>query len=132
MQNMSGGKTSVLGLDNNLAALLCYILTPCCFIGTVLSLIFFFTEKNNKFVKFHAMQSILLLAVSIVFSIILGFIGLAFGLMRMEILTYAIFGLRGIIGLIIFGLLIYAGIQAYQNNLTKLPIIGDLADKWSN
>lgn len=51
MQNTSGGK-SALGLDGNVTALIGYI------IGIV-ALILFFIEKENKFVRFHAIQSTL-------------------------------------------------------------------------
>lgn len=132
MQNMPGGKTSVLGLDSNLAALLCYVLSPCCFIGVVLSLIFFFTEKNNRFVRFHAVQALLIFALAFVVSLVLGIFGVMLTAMHLEGLGYAVLGLRGLIGLVFLGILIYAGVQAYQNNMTKLPVIGDLAEKFSN
>ena len=44
---------SSTGLDANLAAMLCYA------IGWVTGLIFFVVEKDSRFVKFHAMQSII-------------------------------------------------------------------------
>jgi len=45
-------KTS-MNLEENMASLLCYILT------WITGLTFFLMEKENKTVKFHAMQSIL-------------------------------------------------------------------------
>ena len=48
MKNME--KTS-LGLDENVEALLSYIL------GWVTGIVFLVIEKNSKFVRFHAMQS---------------------------------------------------------------------------
>ncbi len=45
------GKSST-GLDENVAGLLCYVL------GWVSGLVFFLIEKESKFVKYHAMQSI--------------------------------------------------------------------------
>ena len=55
MQNPPPGQVakSSTGLDENIAALLSYIL------GWVSGLIFFLIEKDSKFVRFHAMQSIL-------------------------------------------------------------------------
>ena len=47
------GKSST-GLDANVAALLSYILT------WLTGLIFFLIEKESRFVRFHAMQAILL------------------------------------------------------------------------
>ncbi|HEX9421863.1 MAG TPA: DUF4870 domain-containing protein, partial [Pyrinomonadaceae bacterium] len=46
------GKSST-GLDENIAALLTYVL------GWVSGLVFFLIEKDSKLVRFHAMQSIL-------------------------------------------------------------------------
>ena len=45
-------KTSI-GMEENIAGLLCYLLI------WVTGIIFFFLEKENKTVKFHALQSIL-------------------------------------------------------------------------
>ena len=45
-------KTS-LNIEENIEALLCYVLT------WVTGLLFLILEKDNKFVKFHAMQSII-------------------------------------------------------------------------
>src|SRR5829696_8915735 len=47
------GKSST-GLDENVAALLSYIL------GWVSGLVFFLIEKDSRLVRFHAMQSLLL------------------------------------------------------------------------
>ncbi len=46
------GKSST-GLDENIAALLTYV------VGWVSGLVFFLIEKDSKLVRFHAMQSIL-------------------------------------------------------------------------
>ena len=45
------GKSST-GIQPNVAALLAYL------VGFVSGLVFFLIEKENKFVRFHAMQSI--------------------------------------------------------------------------
>ncbi len=63
MQNMSGGKTA-LGLDTNVGALLCYL--PVCAISLVYSIIVLVTEKNDRMMRFHAVQSLLLSAIFIV------------------------------------------------------------------
>jgi len=46
------GNTS-LGLDENVEALLCYLF------GWVTGIIFLILEKENKLVRFHAMQSLI-------------------------------------------------------------------------
>ena len=45
-------------LDSNVGAMLCYILNFACCLGLVLSIVFLVTEKENRFVKFHAVQSL--------------------------------------------------------------------------
>ena len=54
-----GGKTSFMGLDSNVGAMLCYIANFICCLGLVLAIVFLFTEKENRFVKFHAVQSLI-------------------------------------------------------------------------
>jgi uncharacterized membrane protein len=44
-------KTSI-GLDQNIAGALCYLF------GWVTGLVFYLIEKDNSFVRYHAMQSI--------------------------------------------------------------------------
>ena len=57
------GKSST-GLDENVAGLLSYI-------TWILGLVFFLIEKDSRFVRFHAMQSILLNVSAIVLGIVL-------------------------------------------------------------
>ena len=58
------GPTS-MGMEAHIAAGLGYFFSP------ILPLIFFLIEKNNRFVKFHAMQSILLGAAYVIFFVVL-------------------------------------------------------------
>src|SRR5215510_10935290 len=75
-----GGKTSFMGLDSNVGAMLCYIANFLCCLGLVLAVIFLFSEKKNKFVKFHAVQSLFLAALQIVVGIVIGILGLILSL----------------------------------------------------
>ncbi len=129
MQNLSGNK-SALGLDANVAALLAYI--PICLVGLVISIIIIATDKTNKLARFHAFQSLCLMAIAIVIYFILGvIIGAAAvsnsgGMASIASLLYLVVFL-GILGAVILCM-----VKAYQGEIYKLPIIGDLADKWSN
>jgi len=110
-------KTST-GLEANVAGLLCYVL------GWVSGLVFILIEKENKFVRFHAVQSIVtfgsITVVSVVFSIlaIIPYIGLVFGI------------INWIIGLLAFVLWIVLMVKAYQGATYKLPWAGNIAEKW--
>src|SRR5437660_11021985 len=75
-----GGKTSFMNLDSNVGAMLCYIANFICCLGVVLAIIFLFTEKENRFVKFHAVQTLFLAALQIVVGLVIGILGLVLSL----------------------------------------------------
>ena len=132
-----GGKTSFMNLDSNLGAMLCYILNFVCCLGLVLSIIFLVTEKENRFVKFHAVQSLFLAALQIAVGIVIGILGLILSLalnaFDMSWLAWIlILGLRFILLLIFLALWIMGGIKAYGGQWYKLPIIGEFAWKTVN
>ena len=110
MGQQDQGKCST-GMQANLAASLSYLL------GFITGIIFYFIEKDNKFVRFHAMQSILLSVAIVVLSIIL--------------VVIPIIGpiLLSILDVVIFILWIILMVKAYQGENFKLPIIGDIAGK---
>ena len=86
-------------------------------LGWVTGLIFLLLEKDNKFVKFHAMQSLITFLVLTV--VIWLFIWIPF------------FGwvIAGLIGLLVFILWLVLIIKAYQREKFKLPVVGDIAEK---
>ncbi len=95
----------------------------------IAGLIVFLMEKQNRFVRFHAMQSILLNVVAVaawliffVLSIILAFSGLGCVLGALEIIVW--------IGAFVLWLICV--INAFQGKYFKLPVIGDMAERWAN
>ena len=118
-----GGKTS-LGLDSNLGAMLCYIANILCCLGLILSIVFLITEKENRFVKFHALQSLFLGGVCVVLLIVVEILGVILGMVHLGFLAT---GLWFILVLIFLVLWLLAGIKAYSGQWYKLPGIGDLA-----
>ena len=132
-----GGKTSFMNLDSNVGAMLCYILNFVCCLGLVLSIILLVTEKENRFVKFHAVQSLFLAALQIAVGIVIGILGLilSLALNAFDLAWLAwilILGLRFILLLIFLALWIMGGIKAYGGQWYKLPIIGEFAWKAVN
>jgi uncharacterized membrane protein len=128
-----GGKTSFMGLDSNLAAMLCYISYFICCLGLVLGIVFVITEKENRFVKFHALQSLFLFALVAILGIVLNILTyvmaivlnltVGFGWIA-GLLTWVV----GVILLLIFAVfLIIGGIKAYGGQWFKLPLIGGFA-----
>jgi len=112
-------------MANNVAGLLTYIL------GFITGIIFLVIEpyRNNKFVRFHAFQSIFFNVALIVFWIaytilmsILGFVSLGFLAAMMGMVAL-------LISLAIFAYWIFLMYKAYNNELYRIPFIGDLAAK---
>ncbi|MBN1525448.1 MAG: DUF4870 domain-containing protein [Spirochaetales bacterium] len=120
-------KKTSMGMDENLEALLAYLFS---IIG---GLIFFLGEKNSKFVRFHALQSILLgvvlIAVIIILSIIFGIVGLVLSPSAWLAISFII----GLINLVVYlgfiVLTIICMIKAYQMEGFKIPVIGEIAEK---
>jgi uncharacterized membrane protein len=132
-----GGKTSFMGLDSNVGAMLCYIANFLCCLGLVLAIVFLFTEKENRFVKFHAVQSLFLVALQIAVGIVIGIlgaiVGLVFNMIHMELVAWIlVLGFRFVIFAVFIILWIIGGIKAYGGQWYKLPIIGELAWKTIN
>ena len=109
-----------MGMQPNIEAGLSYVF------GWVTGLIFFLMEKQNRFVRFHAMQSILFFGGLTVIQIILNVIG-NFGFLGF--FTGLIGAAVGIIGLIGYIVLL---INAFQGKYFKLPVVGDYAEKYAN
>jgi len=109
---MAGEKTS-MGLDENIAGLLCYVLM------WVSGLVFFLMEKENQFVRFHAMQSIITFGSLTVIGLVISVVPLLGW-----IVSY-------LLSLLALALWIILMIKAYQKTWFKLPIVGDLAEKYS-
>ena len=103
-------KTTGSGLQENIAGLLCYVL------GWVTGIIFLILDKENKFVRFHAWQSIIVFGAYTVLTIILNWI---------PVIGWIFSMLLGIAAFVLWILLI---LKAYQGQLYKLPIAGDIAE----
>jgi uncharacterized membrane protein len=127
MQNMSGGKTA-LGLDTNVGGLLCYL--PVCGVSLIYSIIVLVTEKDNKLMRFHAFQSLLLLGVVVIFSVVITIISVIFAFISTTLATLV--GLLFWLPMLAFiGLGIFLCIKAYGGQKVSLPVIGGMAEKWA-
>jgi uncharacterized membrane protein len=123
-----GGKTS-MGLEPNLAAMLCYATMILCGLGIIVSLVFFLMEKTSRFVRFHAMQALLLAGAAIVISIVLSILGAILGAAHLGFIEYL---LRLVVGLAFLVLWILGAIKAYQGESYKMPVVGDIAENITN
>ena len=113
------------GLAVNQAAALSYAL------GLVTGILFLVLEpwKSNRFVRFHAMQSVLfclaLIVISIAWSIGIGILVnvMGFWIWTIDLPLHLLFGLG------IFLLWLYLMFQAYSQREFRLPWIGNIAAK---
>ena len=130
MQNMSGGKTA-LGLDENIGGALSYI-NICVPIGLVLSIIILVMEKTNRTVRFHALQSLLLLGIVIVLSVVVGiFVGIVGAVTGSATLTGLLSMLTWVVLLGYYVIAVILAVKAYGNSKISLPVIGGMAEKWA-
>jgi len=98
------------GLSPNVAGLLCYVG------GWISGIVFFVLEQKNKFVRFHAAQSIVAFGIITVAGITLGLIP-AVGVVFSSII--------GVIGFIVWIVMI---VKASNGEWYKLPWVGDVAE----
>jgi len=112
-------------MSSNVAGLLTYIL------GFITGIIFLVIEpyKNDKFVRFHAFQSIFFNVALIVFWIAYTILSSILGFVSLGILAL-VMGLVGLlIALAILAYWIFLMYKAYNYQYYKVPFIGDLAAK---
>ena len=115
----SSGPTST-GLPANVAGALSYVLGP------ITGVIFYILEKNNRFVRFHAAQSIVVWLTMLLLTLVLSFFGtvLAFIPIIGWIITSLLsFGLT----VVSFVLWIFLMWQAFQGNEWEAPFAGVFA-----
>jgi uncharacterized membrane protein len=117
---------ATFGLDENVASAACYVL------GWLTGIIFFLIEKDNKTVKFHAMQSILtFLPLTILYWIL----GAIFSMMVFGAGIYGAYGawqilslISTLIAIVMLILWLVLMFKAYQGEKFKVPIVGDIAE----
>lgn len=100
---------STTGLKPNVAGLLCYLA------GWITGIIFVVIEQENRFVRFHAMQSI----------VVFGTLTVATALLTWIPYVGGFFG--AVIGILGFVLWIVLMVKAYQGESYKIPLAGEIA-----
>jgi len=103
-----------MGMRARTAGLLCYLF------GWVGGLVFFLLERENRFVRFHAIQSILFFGTMS----ILGWVCSYF--------PFVLFGLGGVVGLVSLIAWIVLMVAAHRGRYYKLPLFGYYAEKLAN
>ena len=104
--------------NRNLVAALSY------FLGFITGIVILLVEKDDKFIRFHAMQSSLVFGAIFVADIILGAV---IGAVPILNLINSLFNtLVFIIALIVW---IVSMLKAFQGQMFKWPVVGNFAEK---
>ena len=122
-----GGAKTNLGLEPNIAALICYV--PCC-IGLVFSVVAAIVEKQSRFVRFHAFQSLLVHAVAIVVGLGLNIAQVALGMVGLSFVALALSLVGLVVGVGFLGLTVFLMIKANAGEEFELPVAGPMARQW--
>lgn len=114
-------QTSTGGMTDNVAGMLAYV--------TIIPAIVFLVMEpynKNRFIRFHSFQCIFFAVAWTVIWIALSIVGMIPVLGWATLIIWPLIGLGGLIIWIILLL------KAYQGQMFKLPIIGDMAEKQAN
>jgi len=107
---MKHTEKTVTGFDANVAAALSYL------VGFITGIIFLLVEKENRFVRFHAMQSTLFFLGVVAIDLLLQIIPL----IGFLVVVFVVIPASAIVWL----LMMY---KAYQGEEYKLPLVGQWA-----
>jgi uncharacterized membrane protein len=109
------------GISDNVAGLLAYI--------TIIPAIIFLLAdpfKRNRFVRFHSFQCLFFAGASLCLFVVLSILSIALSFVGVGLLIGL---LTLVLQLGMFAVWILLVIKAYQGQMYKLPVIGDLAEK---
>jgi uncharacterized membrane protein len=102
---------ATFGLDENIASALTYVL------GFITGIIFLLVEKENKTVRFNAMQSIIVFLGLFIVAMVISFIPFV------NMLVLVIWLIELVLWLVLI-------IKSYQGEKFKLPVVGDMAESY--
>lgn len=102
--------TSTTNLDPQVAALLSYVL------GWVSGLVFLLLEKESRFVRFHATQSIITFGSLTVLNLVAGTVPILGGIIHLLIFP------------VTFVLWLVLMVKAYHKEWYKLPVVGEVTE----
>jgi uncharacterized membrane protein len=117
-----------MGDNKNSLAAFAYVL------GLITGILVLIIENKDKYVKFHAIQSILFCVAAMIVGWVLGLLFMpvmVFGAFMMSSLWAVGSVIMAIYGLAVLVLWIMLIIKAYGGQKYKLPFIGNLAEQWA-
>lgn len=104
--------------NRNLVAALSY------FLGFITGVVILLVEKDDKYIRFHAMQSTLIFGGLFVVNLVLGMV---FG--NLSFLGLAVTTINTLISLAGLVFWIVSMVRAFKGEVFKWPIVGDIAEK---
>ena len=120
-------------LDGNVAGALSYLF------GFISGLIFYLIKRDNRFVRWHAAQSMAFNVLLVVASIVLTVVQLVFTTVMFSgsdsgfLVGSLVSLILGVVWLILavggFGAWVYLMIKAYQGEAVRIPVAAGIADK---
>ncbi|MGI6152686.1 MAG: hypothetical protein ACOYJB_02465 [Christensenellaceae bacterium] len=115
------------------------------FIAWAFPLIFYFLERYSEFVRFYALQAVVLYALCAIIQIVLGIVSLvvSFAMASSFLSSFSIYGASSAaVGLVVISAIsiaisvvaaifaIIAMVKAYRFEEYEIPLVGKLARKW--
>jgi uncharacterized membrane protein len=109
-----------VGLAPNVAAALCYV--PLCCLNVIWAVYVVAVEKQSRFLRFHAFQSLLWLGAMIAAGVVAAIINAISSVLGM--LVYVLLLVIGVGGAL------FLAFKAYSNEEFEIPQLGALARQW--
>lgn len=121
----AGGATTSGGLTSNVAGALAYLF------GFVTGIVFLVIEpfKNDKFVRFHAFQSIIFNVAVIVLWIVFAILSAILSYITAGIAGLILFPISMLLWLAMMAFWVFLMYKAYNNERFMIPIVGAIAAK---
>ena len=128
MASPTPGQTN-LGVAPNVGALLCYL--PLCCVGFIFAVVVAIVEKQSRFLRFHAFQSLLFHGAAIAVAVGLQVLQIILAMVNLGALGLLISLFHILIGVGLLGVSVFLMIKANGNEEFELPVIGEMARKWA-
>jgi uncharacterized membrane protein len=128
MASSPTGPTNV-GLDPKIASAICYA-GFCCCIGVIFAIVVAIIEKQNRFLRFHAFQSLLYHAVVIVISVVVAILANILAAVAGALAMVGMVLQMGV-GLASFAFSVFMMLKAYNGEEFEIPTLGPMARQWT-
>jgi len=125
-QSEGAADETSIGMEPNVGGALCYLL------GILTGILFYVIEKENDFIRFHAMQSIIVFGGFFVLSTSLSFItGFLSYIPVFGWIAAVLLGLVSLLLLpVIFVLWLFLMYKAFNGERYELPVVGKYANEY--